>query len=341
MDMYNKKQEAEKWKSENWVKYEKKEIKNPEMTYKMKNDDQSIHISKSTTNIKNNKISFYKGTFGNDGFKIKNRLLKVNKKTKETKEMRDNKLSKLFKNGINHDMKLTKTVTGKYYLCISTDNEIKPKREKIKVTAIDVGARTPYVSYSENECYEFGTGMSEKLKEMINERKRLRKIYESEISKRQKGDKEDGEYNKSKTNYLSYEEKIRNRIEDFHNKVITKLVKEYSIILIPKLNTKKIMERRDVHKTTKKMFSILSHSLFLKRLENKCKQEGVILKIVNEDMTTQTCGRCFSTYKFKEEIYKCSKCNLIIGRDINSARNIYIKEICKMVEFVKYMRSKL
>lgn len=62
---------------------------------------------------------------------------------------------------------------------------------------------------------------------------------------------------------------------------------------------------------------------------------------MNEDMTTQICGNCFSTYKFREEIYKCTKCSLVIGRDINSARNIYIKEIGKMVEFTKYIRKNL
>ena len=336
LDMYETKQERNEWNSQNLLKYKKKQITKPKITYKMKNDAQSLHISKSTINVKNNKISFYKGTFGKDGFRIKDRLLKINKKTNK---MRDNKLNDIFKTGINHDMTLIKTVTGKYYLCVSTDNEIKQKKSNVKTVAIDVGARTPFVSYSENECYEFGAHMSGALNMMIDERDKLRKIYGAEIGKKQKGQGNEEQYEKSKKKYLLHVQKIKNRIEDFHNKVITKLVKEYSIILIPKLNVKKIMERLDVHKTTKKQFSILSHSLFLKRLENKCKQEGVILKIVNEDMTTQTCGNCFSTYKFKEEIYECSKCGLKIGRDINSARNIYIREICKMVEFTKYIRS--
>ncbi len=338
LDMYDKKVKNEKWKNEHFFKYKPKNIKEPEFSYKMKNEDQSINIIKGAVNINNNKIEFYKNKFGKDGFKIRDRLLKINDKSMK---MRDEKLENLFKTGINHDIRLIKNTLNKYYLCISTDNEIIDKKEGGKIVTLDVGVRTPFVSFSEKECYEFGEHMSNDLREMIKEREKLKKIYGTEIQKKKNGFDNKEKLKKSKRNYLKHIEKIKNRINDFHNKVITKLVKEYSVILIPKLNVRKIMENKKTYKTTKKQLSILSHSVFLKRLKNKCELEGVILKIVNEDMTTQSCGKCFSTYKFEEEIYKCSKCNLIIGRDINSARNIYIKEIGKMVEFTKYIRSML
>lgn len=327
LEMYDRSLKNEEWKRENLRNIKKNEIKIPEFEYKMKCDDQSINISKSTVNVKDNKISFYKGLFGGE-IKIRNRLLK-----------KDERLKKIFKTGINHDMKLIKNKLGKYYLSICVDTEIKEEKQETKVVGIDVGARTPYVTYSEEECYEYGEEMKNELKKMIEKRESLRRIYGAEIRKKQTGKGNEEQYERSKKTYLKYVDKIKNRIEDFHNKVIAKLVKEYSIILIPKLNVKKIMESEKTHKTTKKMFSILRHSQFMKKIINKCKIEGVILRIVNEDMTTQTCGNCFANYKFSEEIYECKKCGLIIGRDINSARNIYIKEIGKILEFIKYIRS--
>lgn len=330
LDMYDKKVKNEEWKNEHLFKYKHKNVKEPEFSFKMKNDDQCINIIKGAINTKDNKIEFYKNKLGKDGFKIKDRLIK-----------KDDKLMKLFKTGINHDMRLIKNTLNKYYLCISTDNEIIDKKEEGKVVTLDVGVRTPFVSFSEKECYEFGEHMNNELRKMIDEQEKLRRIYGAEIKKKKNGIENVENFKKSKRNYLTYIEKVKNRINDFHNKVITKLVKEYSVIMIPKLNTQKIMEDEKTHKTTKKMLSMLSHSTFLKRLKNKCEEKGVTLKIVNEDMTTQICGNCFSTYKFREEIYKCTKCSLVIGRDINSARNIYIKEIGKMVEFTKYIRKNL
>ena len=120
-----------------------------------------------------------------------------------------------------------------------------------------------------------------------------------------------------------------------HYKVIAKLNRMYSFILVPKLNIPQILKDKNVHKTTKKMAQIVSPMLFLHRLIEKAELKGINVKIVNENMTTQTCGKCLNTYKFSGETYNCAKCKLSIERDINSARNIYIKEIGKMIEFVR------
>lgn len=51
--------------------------------------------------------------------------------------------------------------------------------------------------------------------------------------------------------------------------------------------------------------------------------------ICTEEYTSQTCGVCGELNKeLKDsEVFKCNKCNLIIDRDINGARNIYIKNL--------------
>ena len=110
-DMYEEKIKKECWKKEHFHKYEKKEIKKPEFNYKMKNDNQSINISKDAVNIikdeydnvLHNKIIIYGNSFGKNGIKIKTRKLK-----------KDNKLSKIFETGITHDIKIIKTMIKCY-----------------------------------------------------------------------------------------------------------------------------------------------------------------------------------------------------------------------------------
>jgi hypothetical protein len=62
-----------------------------------------------------------------------------------------------------------------------------------------------------------------------------------------------------------------------------------------------MLENEDLPKIIKKIAQ-------MERLKNKAKLFGVTVKIVNKNMTTQRCGKCPSTYKFKGEIYECTKC---------------------------------
>ena len=82
------------------------------------------------------------------------------------------------------------------------------------------------------------------------------------------------------------------------------------------------------------------HSKFIKRLENKGELCGKIVKQVDEHLTTKTCSRCFEKYEVKsDKIYKCPSCKLIIDRDINASKNIYIQQtsllISSIIELLK------
>ena len=326
-DSYNLKIKNEEYKKEKYYKYKPKKIIEPEIGYKLKNNDQSINISKLSINIKNRKIIIYPNLLSSKSIKISQR--------------EDKKLDELFDKGNNHDVKLIKTKTNKYYLCFSIDCEIKNKKKNIKPISIDPNIRNIGVAYSENKCFEIGTEMYSLLNPMIKKRDILKTIYNKSIKDKIKGKISNNKFKNIKMDYRNQEEKIENRINDLHYKVINKLINDgYTLILIPKLNIKQILENDNMSSQTKKIAQMERHMKFIKRLQEKAKLEGIIVKIVNENMTTQCCGHCFSTKKFSEEIYNCDKCKNISGRDINSARNIYIKELCKITEFIKYL-SKL
>ena len=50
------------------------------------------------------------------------------------------------------------------------------------------------------------------------------------------------------------------------------------------------------------------------------------MEICTEEYTSKTCGRCGELNDVKAlDVYSCNKCKLVIDRDVNGARNIYIK----------------
>ena len=60
----------------------------------------------------------------------------------------------------------------------------------------------------------------------------------------------------------------------------------------------------------------------------KCLLEKCTIDICTEEYTSKTCGQCGTIKNIgNKDIYCCNKCNLIIDRDVNGARNIAIKRL--------------
>jgi putative transposase len=72
----------------------------------------------------------------------------------------------------------------------------------------------------------------------------------------------------------------------------------------------------------------LKHYLYRQRLKSKCLIEKCTIDVCTEEYTSQTCGNCgYLTKVEKKDVYCCDRCNLIIDRDVNGARNIAIKRL--------------
>ena len=70
----------------------------------------------------------------------------------------------------------------------------------------------------------------------------------------------------------------------------------------------------------------LKHYQFQQRLRWKCELEKhCSLSIVNEAYTSKTCGKCGHINQVTGRVLECSKCKVLIDRDINGARNIFLK----------------
>ena len=124
--------------------------------------------------------------------------------------------------------------------------------------------------------------------------------------------------------------KLDNLIDDMHFKTINSLVKDYILIFLPIFESQEIARK---NKYGNRNLLQMKHYRFRTRLDERCKLEkGTNLIICSEEYTSKTCTRCgLLTDVGSSEVYKCSSCNLVIDRDINGARNIFIKCIDEML----------
>ena len=114
-------------------------------------------------------------------------------------------------------------------------------------------------------------------------------------------------------------ERIRNLRHDHAHRLTRRLVSQFGLIAIEKLNirglTRGLLARH---------ISDQGWAAFLMMLEYKAAEAGTRLVRVPPEGTSQTCSRCGVEVpkRLSERIHRCPDCGLIIDRDTNAARNI-------------------
>jgi len=70
-----------------------------------------------------------------------------------------------------------------------------------------------------------------------------------------------------------------------------------------------------------------AHYWFRQRLTFKCRQFGCKVVVVNEAYNSKTCS-CCGNVKWNlggADMYKCRACGEVMGRDVNGAKNIFLR----------------
>lgn len=212
---------------------------------------------------------------------------------------------------INSDMKLTKQ-NGNYYLIIPyKTKEYRRHNNNNREIALDPGIRKFFTGYSETEVCKMETNKIL----MVRLRYKLDKLQ----SLRSRGFLKTKRWRRSR-------QRVQNRIDnlrdDYHYQMIDYLTKNYSTIHIPKFKSQEwtgVGRNRDLLQ--------LSHYKFKQRLSDVVELiNGCQYKETTEEYTSKTCTRCGMCNNVgSSETYKCIKCGLVLDRDLNGSRNIYIK----------------
>ena len=136
------------------------------------------------------------------------------------------------------------------------------------------------------------------------------------VSKKKKGSRN---RNKAKKTVAVIHEKIQNARNDFLHKTSTKLVGEYSMIALEKLDVQEMMSDG-----LGKSIGDAGWARFATLLSYKAENAGSKIVFVDPAGTTKTCHRCghVQDMPLEERIYNCPDCGLAMDRDLNAAKNI-------------------
>jgi len=195
---------------------------------------------------------------------------------------------------------------------------INVKEEKIEqkkeYCALDPGSRSFQTIYSETsvEQIKINKEIIKKLQVKLDHFKSLRdkKLIQKQSFK-----------NRERRIYI----KINNLMDELHHKTINYITKEYKSVIIPSFESQDMVKNSNNRYLNRSLLQ-LKHYQFQQRLKSKCEIRGCRMEICTEEYTSKTCGRCGELNDVKAlDVYSCNKCKLVIDRDVNGARNIYIK----------------
>jgi putative transposase len=228
---------------------------------------------------------------------------------------------------VDYDCRLTRNHLGHYHICIPQPLDLKSdnqaQRVPGRVAALDPGVRTFHTIYDSTGCiFEVGKNDIGRIYRLCYYLDNLESRITSASSKKQKY--------RMRNAALRMRLRIRNLVDECHKKLVTFLLSEYEVILLPSFETKDMVSRRKRVLSSKSARAMLtwSHYRFKQRLLFK-RQEYPWCKIlvVDEAFTTKTCGHCGKLHPTltSSKVFHCPSCGVVLDRDANAARNILLK----------------
>jgi len=203
---------------------------------------------------------------------------------------------------------------GRYFMIKPEDRAVKrPDNQRLPVVALDPGVRTFQTIYSNEAVVKVGNSDFSRIYRMCY-------LLDSLYSKRKKEST-----NKYNVKLKRIRCKIKDLISEIHHKLALFLVKTYEVVLIPSFETSNMVTK--LHSKVARAILGWSHYKFKSFL--KCKAEEYSCEVieVNESYTSKTCTNCGKQQNIgSKKIMKCS-CGTELDRDINGARNVFLKNI--------------
>jgi transposase len=209
-------------------------------------------------------------------------------------------------------MRLTREGSN-YFIFFPFYPDIKEKisSSEQNIVSIDPGIITFATLYSpQGEWLQVGKNINPKLEKLRDKIKIVEKKFSDNQEKKVKV-------------VSKIRAKISNTIDDFHWKFCHFLLENYDKILIPRLYVQKGKKLKDQQ-------SDLRHCKFVDRLIYKSMfYKNKEVHEVKEHWTSKTCTGCgnIDMDLGSSRIYDCMKCNLSLDRDLNGARNIFLKHL--------------
>jgi putative transposase len=214
---------------------------------------------------------------------------------------------------------------GRFFLIIPYEEKTIPCENQTRVVALDPGVRTFQTFYNPEFSGMIGDGdmgritrICYHLDSLISKRDRLNSRKKHRINKAIK----------------RMRHKIKDLIDEIHHKTAKFLVDNFDVILLPSFNVSQMVKKgkRKINSKTVRSMLTWAHYKFKCFLKNKCKEFNKVLLIVNEAYTSKTVswnGQINYSLGGSKVIKDKTHC---VPRDINGARNIWVKSVSRILE---------
>lgn len=213
---------------------------------------------------------------------------------------------------------------GRYYVSVLVKEELQqnhlPYSEGI---GIDLGVKE--FAVISNGLEKKNINKTKKIKnlekKLKREQRRLSKKYENK--KKGVATKSAKNIDKQVLKVQKLHQRLKNIRHNYVNEIVSELVKnkpEY--ITIEDLNIKGMMKNRHLSKAIAQQ----NFYYFKTKLQKKCKQLGIELRIVSRwypsSKTCACCGNIKKDLKLSDRVYICEECGYEKDRDLNAAINL-------------------
>ena len=214
----------------------------------------------------------------------------------------------------NHDCRLT-LYNGRYYLSIPIDVAVKrPDSQRLSACALDCGVRTFQTVFSKELILKVGEHDFQRI---------FRYCYSlDKLISRKKKERS----NKFNNAMQRIRWKVRDLIDEIHNKLAITLCRLFDVVYIPTFETRDMVSKLK-HKTSRAMLG-WAHYRFKMKLKAKAEEYSCKVVDCTEEYTSKTCGNCGTENQIGgKEVWTCKHCGCVHDRDINGARNILLKQM--------------
>lgn len=205
---------------------------------------------------------------------------------------------------------ISKNPSGKYYISILVEQEIKELPKNDFAIGIDLGL-TDFAITSDGIKYSNPRYLRKSLNKLAKEQRKL--------SRKKKGSKN---RNKQRIKVTKLHEKITNQRKNFLHKLSFELINENQVICLEDLQVKEIQQNKYLSQSV----SDVGWYEFRRQLEYKAKWYGRIIVIIDKYYpSSQICSNCGNnTGKKSLDIreFDCPYCGKHHDRDINASINI-------------------
>lgn len=205
---------------------------------------------------------------------------------------------------------ISKNPSGKYYISILVEQEIKELPKNDFAIGIDLGL-TDFAITSDGVKYSNPRCLQKSLNKLAKEQRKL--------SRKKKGSKN---RNKQRIRVAKLHEKVTNQRKDFLHKLSSELINENQVICLEDLKVKEMQQNKYLSQSV----SDVGWYEFRRQLEYKANWYGRTISFVDKYYpSSQICSNCGENTGKKElsiREFDCPYCGKHHDRDINASINI-------------------